>query len=339
MIKVHVDVAIFFFSRQRVVAERHCKMPKDPKIQLKSPGIYLNIPAHHYHADPCPEPSLSSGIAKKAALQTPRHVFHSHARLNEDWDETCDDDIKRKTAQGSSCHELFLGVGGGVEVIDLQYEEKNKETGEVTLKQVENYNRKIAQDARDKAIRNKMVPRLKCEFEDDKAIIEEAKHQLSWLDMSGDREAVIITEKDGFWCRSMSDILNADDLTIIDLKFTKIIADEDAFGKHAYGMGYDVQDAHYCRNLARMRGVDPLKINFLFVCVECAPGKPVMTSVHQLEPALRTIGKERHERGEKVWQQCLKSGEWPGYPEQVSIAKVPSWALSDHIRILENENV
>ena len=303
-----------------------------PHFSLDQPGLYLNIPANQYHADPCPKPSLSSGVAKKAALQTPKHVFHAHSRLNPNADPSCDDELKRKTAQGSACHELFLGIGGGIEVIDLSYEEKNRETGEVIEKPITSFTRKVAQEARDNAIRQGMTPRLKCEYEQDQAIVEEALSQLSWLDMSGDREAVIITEEDGFWSRSMNDILNADELTIIDLKFTKIVADEEAFGRHAYNMGYDIQDAHYRRNLARIRGADPTKVNFYFVCIECSPGGPVMTAVHELDDELQMIGKERHERGEAIWQECLTSGQWPGYPHRILEAKAPAWALNEHIR-------
>ncbi|MGI9503059.1 MAG: PD-(D/E)XK nuclease-like domain-containing protein, partial [Geminicoccaceae bacterium] len=161
--------------------------------------------------------------------------------------------------------------------------------------------------------------------------------QLDWLDMSGDRETVIITERDGFWRRSMCDILNTDERTIIDLKFTKIYADADAFGRHAYNMGYDIQDAHYRRNLGRVLGIDPNSVKFWFVCVECPPSGPVMTAAYQLEHSLQVIGKERHERGEAVWQQCLKTNEWPGYPRQIMTAPAPAWALNEHIKRHEME--
>lgn len=301
-------------------------------VRIEKPGIYLNVPASQYHADPCIAPSLSSGIAKKSALQTPRHVFHGHPRLNPDYDPSCDDEIKRNTAEGSSCHELFLGIGGGIEVVDLVQEKKDKKSGDVTRIQIEDWRTDVAKKARDEAIANGMTPRLKCEYERDLAIVDEAKNQLRWLDLSGDREAVLITEDRGFWSRSMNDILRVDELTIIDLKFTKIIADEDAFGRHAYNMGYDIQDAHYRRNLSRLRGVDPNAIQFWFVCVECPPKGPILTAAHKLDRALQVIGQERHRNGEAKWQECLLARSWPGYPEKIMEAKAPQWALNEHIR-------
>lgn len=311
----------------------------DRMVRLDAPGIYLSVPAHHYHADPCPEPSMSSGIAKKAALQTCRHIFHAHPRLNPNYDPSCDDEIKRKTAQGAACHELFLGIGGGIKVIDVEYEKKCPVTKEKVMHRATSFAPKVAQEARDQAIADKMTPRLWNEIAEDRAIVEEAKAQLSWFDMSGDPEAVVITEQDGFWSRSMCDTLRSDDLTILDLKFTKIIADEDAFGRHAYNMGYDIQVAHYCRNLARIRGVDPLDVKFCFICIECSAGGPVMTIVHELEPALRAVGMERLAKGEEVWQRALKENDWPGYAQKIHSAKIPQWALSQHIRASETANV
>jgi len=312
---------------------------KTMQVRIDSPGIYLSLPAHHYHADPCPKPSLSSGIAKKAALQTPRHVYHSHPRLNPECDPSSDDEIKRHTAQGSACHELFLGIGGGIEIVDFSYKKKIKGSKETETVRVADWKTDAAKEARDRAIAAKMTPRLWWEFDQDKAVVQEAKQQLEWFDMSGGREAVVITEESGFWSRSMCDILRADDLTIIDLKFTKIIADADAFGRHAYNMGYDIQAHHYARNLARMRGVSPHDVKFFFVCVECPENGPVMTAVHQLDDALRVIGRERHEAGEAAWQHALKTDRWPGYPENIQTATAPTWALSQHIRMQETANV
>ena len=35
-----------------------------------------------YHADPCPTPSLSSGIARVLWANTPMHAWFKHPRLN-----------------------------------------------------------------------------------------------------------------------------------------------------------------------------------------------------------------------------------------------------------------
>jgi hypothetical protein len=45
-------------------------------------GIHPGIAAEDYHADPCPEPSLSAHDAQTILARSPRHAWHDHPRLN-----------------------------------------------------------------------------------------------------------------------------------------------------------------------------------------------------------------------------------------------------------------
>ena len=44
-------------------------------------GIHYGIPATRYHSDPCPTPSLSSGIARTLISQSPAAAYREHPKL------------------------------------------------------------------------------------------------------------------------------------------------------------------------------------------------------------------------------------------------------------------
>ena len=48
-------------------------------------AIHTDISAEAYHADPAPEPSLSSSVAKILVNLSPAHARIAHPRLNPDY--------------------------------------------------------------------------------------------------------------------------------------------------------------------------------------------------------------------------------------------------------------
>ena len=48
---------------------------------IDAPGIY-DISAADYHADCCPEPSLSASVAQLLLKRSPRHAWYAHPGLN-----------------------------------------------------------------------------------------------------------------------------------------------------------------------------------------------------------------------------------------------------------------
>ena len=50
-------------------------------VMCLSEGIHLGVPEATYHADPCIEPSASSGILRLLMDRTPMHAHAAHPRL------------------------------------------------------------------------------------------------------------------------------------------------------------------------------------------------------------------------------------------------------------------
>jgi hypothetical protein len=50
-------------------------------FKISRPGIYLDVAANDYHADPCPAPSFTQSIAKVLLEKSPAHARLAHPRL------------------------------------------------------------------------------------------------------------------------------------------------------------------------------------------------------------------------------------------------------------------
>src|SRR4051812_46738879 len=84
-------------------------------FKITAPGIYLDVAANDYHADPCPAPSLTQSVAKILLAKSPLHAWHAHPRLNPDYQHN--DDTKFDV--GNIAHKMLLGRGKQIEVLEF----------------------------------------------------------------------------------------------------------------------------------------------------------------------------------------------------------------------------
>src|SRR5262249_53732831 len=76
------------------------------------PGLY-DLTDEAYHADPCPEPSLSAGVALAGLDQSWRHAWHRHPRLNPHYQER----EKPSFRLGRALHNMILEDASRVSVV------------------------------------------------------------------------------------------------------------------------------------------------------------------------------------------------------------------------------
>jgi hypothetical protein len=76
-------------------------------MRITQPGIYLDMSAVDYFADPCPSPSLTQSVAKRLIDRSPLHAWTIHPRLNPAFE--ADDPTKYDI--GNIAHRLLLGRG------------------------------------------------------------------------------------------------------------------------------------------------------------------------------------------------------------------------------------
>lgn len=271
---------------------------------LPEPGL-LTIGEAEYHADPCPSPSLSSGVAKLLCSATPAHARIAHPKLNPAFEPT----NKSSFDLGTAAHQLLLQ---GVE--------------DVVIVEADNWMTKAAKEQRDAAYAAGRTPLLAKDWGRVQAMADAAVRQLEGFDLdpmpltNGKPEQTLLWEEDGVWCRARYDWLHNNMATIDDLKTTAASADPRAWQRTMFGIGGDVQAAFYSRGIQRTFGVTPL---FRFVVQEVKP--PFALSIVTPSDAVMVQADEKVEHAISLWRECLRTNSWPAYSRELATVELPSW--------------
>ena len=141
-------------------------------------------------------------------------------------------------------------------------------------------------------------------------------------------------EVSGYWtdadfgvlCRLRADWLDEAHQVVVDLKTTRD-AGMDSFSRSAVEYRYHVQAAFYWDGLVACGWVPQA---FVFVCVETAP--PYGVALYSVKPEDLDLGRAVYRRDLATYAECLRSGEWPGYPEEIRELELPGWARVVRVR-------
>lgn len=279
---------------------------------IDEPGIYV-LSAAHYHADPCPAPSLSSSIARVLLASSPQHAWWKHPRLNAEYEPEGDD----KFDLGTAAHAYLLEGDASVVVVEA-----------------DDWRKKNARRARGEARMAGKVALLAGQWARVPAMADAARRQLAAYDdpptplTAGTAEQTLIWREGDVWCRARLDWLHDDRRVVDDYKTTNASANPDAFGRTLFGIGYDIQAAFYLRGL-RALGHDAV---FRFVVQEAFA--PYALSVIGLEPAALALAERKVAHAIEAWRYCLETGRWPAYPTRTCWIELPPW---EETRWMERE--
>lgn len=274
-------------------------------MKISKPGVY-DISESDYHADNfLPEPSLSSSIAKMLVNATPLHAKQAHPRLNPDHESEDSDrfDI------GKAAHSLVLHDPMAFAVIDAP-----------------DWRTKDAREKRDAARAAGKIPLLEMRWLSVQAMAHAARiqldrhHEAKTAFTNGKPEMTLVWREGETWCRSRLDWLPNAGKFFDDYKSTTC-ADPDAFSRILFNLGYDIQCAFYRRGIKAL-GLhdDPA---FRFVAQEVDMPHPL--SVVALMPSALDLAEHKVARAIDIWQACIRTGEWPGYPLRTCYIEAPPW--------------
>jgi hypothetical protein len=269
-------------------------------------GIH-RISMKDYLADPCESPSLSSGVIKTLLFDTPAKAAYEHVRLNPAYVEKTNGTFDI----GTAAHSSFLEGIDNVCCIDA-----------------DDWRTKAAKEARDNARAEGKVPLLNKHYADVLAMVNAAytalaKSELEIVDLpfQGDSELTLIWKEDETWCKIRPDWLSKDYRLTINYK-TTTTPNPNAFSRSVISFGYDIADAFYRRGIKAVTGIEPVHI-FMVQSVE----PPYLCSFIGLDPEFRAMGEAKVQQGIDVWRHCLRTGDWPGYPNRVMWLSAPPWSL------------
>jgi hypothetical protein len=284
---------------------------------VPEPGLYLGTPEERYHADPCPDPSLSASVAKIAFDKAMSKAQAAHPRLRlPDYPE--DDTEEERSPMwyqevGSAVHSLALRSGQDVECSPYR-----------------NWRSKDAQQLRAEARNERRILLVPKYY--DMAHRMAAKLQPRLFDLMGEdfaAEAMACSKdsKYGYWVRSLFDGTSVDLRRIVELKTTAQDASPAAAQRTVNRNGNHFQSQFYLRNLDNLDpgGMGRRRYNWVFQEFEY----PYEIAILHPDPALMSAGDTKVEAAMFLWDKALKSGQWPGYPkESLSVGPEP-WMLRD----------
>ena len=288
-------------------------------------GLHNDMPELNYHSDPAPEPSLSASVAKVLWNRSPLHAKWAHPRFNPN---VLDDDSPSRAREiGTAAHKLILGRGRELVVIPST-----------------DYRNKIAQEARRHAYETARAPILKPDLDAAKAIEEALWDQIKGTELEdfrkvkGHSEVTALWREGPVWCRSRFDWLpdEGEHLTFVDVKTTTGSAKAEDWAGAMSDMGADLQAAFYERGLKRVRPVKSAKMLFLVVEQDA----PYAVSINQPSGEAMENANAAVQACISIWEQCLRSGEWPSYDKQTQRVDPPAWSRLKHEnRILGYRNL
>jgi hypothetical protein len=267
------------------------------------PGIH-NIDEAAYHADPCPEPSLSSSIATTMIDESPIHAWTKHPKLNPDYEaeERGIFDI------GSAAHAIVLEGRDMIEVIDAP-----------------DWRTKAAKESRDAARDNGMIPLLERDDKNVRAMVDAFYQQVRGIPALADAmksfeaERTIVWQERGIWCRCRPDILPSAGPLLLDYKTTGGSAHPQAWASSRLYEGPDIQAEFYLRGC---RAVGIKKRQMVFIVQETKP--PFALSAVSPTPEGMDAARHSVDRAMDMWRRCLERDSWPGFPSEIFYAE-PSW--------------
>lgn len=274
-------------------------------MRIDRPGVY-EMSAEDYHADPCEAPSLSSSVAKLLINSTPLHAWTAHPRLNPDAER----EDEERFDLGNACHSLILHDPKKFEIIDAP-----------------DWRTKQAKDQREAARECGKIPLLAEQWTRVQAMAHSLRLQLARHQdarnafTNGKPEQTLIWREGETWCRARLDWLPNAGNFFDDYKSTVVGADPDAFSRNLFNLGYDVQDAFYTRGIRALGLCE--KPAFRFIVQETQA--PHAISVVALMPSAVDLAAHKVARAIDIWQTCMRTGYWPGYPLRTCYVEAPAW--------------
>jgi len=255
-----------------------------------APGIYPGITNRDYHADP----ALGSTSLKTLATKTPAHYQHDKKHPKSSAAFTL----------GTAAHSLIL----------------EDDTDGIVMVDADSWLTKAAKEAKAEALADGKQPLLTKEWLQVLAMRDAVMdHPVAGKLFTGHKaEQSVFWDEEGQTYKCRPDAWKPG--LLIDLK-TCASADPNEFGKVAHSFGYHQSAAHYIDGVKAATGEE---LPFRFVLVEKTD--PYLVSVVELDWEAVNIGRALNERAKRIYQECVESNTWPGYPASEPVS-LPMYAI------------
>lgn len=272
-----------------------------------TPGVY-DIPAKQYHADPCPEPSLSASIGWEIINRSPAHAREKHPRLNPDFQS----EHKAVFDLGSAAHNMVL--------------RQNVWREEIAVVDATDWRTKAAREARDTARDAGRYPVLQEQYDslDRMVSVLESHPQAgrAFTDGKPERSFIWRDKETGVYMRCRPDWTPDEPANPFpDYKTTQDANPAKWDRRFLLDHGGCLRAAFYEDGIRQACGVS--KPALYYVVQEVAP--PYCVIVRVVDEEILRIGRAMLRKAIHTWAECLNADKWPAYPLVGALA-LPGWA-------------
>ncbi len=300
-------------------------------ILITKPGVYPEITARQYFAEPCPQPALTASGIKTLLGRTPAEFAYAHPAITPDSEEAASTAAKRF---GDVGHQLALGKGRVYAIGDFKdWRTKDAQTFKADAEASGLTAITIGKFEEAETCANIMIERIKTTLGQISGYAPpHGEHQ------PYQTETVIAWQEDTpsgpVWCRAMLDVWAATLGIILDPKFSERLSDG-VFENHATNMGWDLQSAWYMRGLENLFPESAGRLRFINLLV--SPKPPHVSRAREADEATRYSCQLEIERALVLFGKCLKADDWPGYPNMVEPWTAKSWTMAERAQHASEE--
>lgn len=284
--------------------------------RVTEPGAYLDLPEEIYHANCTPAPALSAGFAWRIVKPggCPALAWHA-SPLNPDHEA----EQKREFDIGKAAHLLFL--------------EPQHFDARVVVVRFDDYRKDAAKAARDQARLAGKVPLLSHEAEMVAAMRRALRNETEGLPFrtapsfakdgfeGGRAEVSYFWRSHGLWCKARPDYVKpgllASTAILVDYK----TSGDDELDRVAWKTGWHVRAAHYVEGHKALTGE---AAEYWYIAQ--LKKAPYLTEVCKLDSDSLEWGRIQLASAKARFARCLRTGQWPAYPDRATVIALPKWA-------------
>lgn len=277
--------------------------------RITKPGVY-QITADEYHADPVPGGSLSSSGARKLLPPSCPALF--------DYERRHPLPPKPVFDFGSAAHELALGAGAGIVVVDA-----------------DDWRTNAAKEQRDAAHAEGKTPILVKDYVVVAAMAAALKvHPIASALLDAKRgkpeQALIWQDKNtGVWCRALVDFLRdpvaGQRIVATEYKSARNASPE-GIARAVWDYGYHQRAAWYLRGIRTLLGDAAL----VFIFQEKTP--PYLVTCAELTAIALRHGDDLNKQALEIYARCTEAGRWPGYSDEIEPVSLPGWVEAAYLK-------
>ncbi len=287
--------------------------------RIKEPGIY-RIGMEWYHQDNCPGPSISSSGLRTIENECPAE-FWAFSHLNRD---AFEQPVKTHFSFGRAAHTLLLG------------DEKFKKLYAVRPSKWDSWRSGEAKAWREMQIeleRDVLTHEDMAKITHMAAMMAQHPLIMGAKLLEGTLEASLVWQdaETGIWLKARPDVIPEFDGTISDYKTTS-----DATPRFCHNtiakFGYHMQMALCAEGMKAVLGREAS--NFLLVFQQSTP--PFHVTPVEVSSEAIYWGRRQVRRSLNTFAECMESGHWPGYSEEIPVFNLPTWLVE---RLIEQSDL